>query len=1047
MRGNRVTDDQQQDRQHNAQITELERELQACRARLVQAEAEQGWLHTLIDQLPAGVLFVDAAGTFLLTNPAAREMLGGEITGTAFGPQGRYTLFYPDDSPFPTDQLPLPRALLQGETSENVLVLVRYEGGGERVISVDARPMRDDAGRITGAVAMFIEVTARLRAEEGHRHALEELDNRTAELDAILLSIPDGLIIYNADGRILRTNQAADHLLRFTEEERRESVQMRWSRIHAVTEDGQPFPLHRIPIARALEGEESYGILVRIERPAIGERWFSVSAAPIRTQDGQMLGVVASFTDVTDRRQAEDALRDSNRRLSTYADMVQNAPNAIVVLDPEHRFILANRTYLRLHHLAEEDVVGKHLWDIIGREHYATAAPQLESVLHGETVEFSTWFSYPDGPRFMHVYYYPIRSNDIITSVGVILTDNTAQANTEEALRGSEERFRAFSEASSEGIVVHEGGVILEVNQTLADHLGYAKEEMIGKSVLDFTAPEDRPEMIHRVQAGDPGPYEAVSLHKDGSTTIGEIRARNFVYQGRPVRVVAMRDITELKNAQRRLEELLRNTEEWAAELDAVISSIADVVTVVDLDGRILRMNRIATELTASAPGPPPRTLGELLTRFKVMTPENTRLALDDPLVRRVFHGESVYGKLIVVTYPDGSTMWFSVSAGPIRLPDGRQVGSVFTASDITPLHRLQEEAERWAAEMDATISSIADGLVIYNTRGEVKRVNPAISTMDGFPLERLEGPHRDFVAMLHPETTDGVPISYEELPHMRALRGEQVLGEIMIVHPHPGEAFWISASAAPIHTPDGEVLGAVLTFTNITQIHRLQEEREIYIHTISHDLRAPLAVIQGHGQLMRDYLAETHLDGNLQPSTEAILGGAQRMNVMIRDLVDAARLEGGQLKLERQPVALAEYLTRMLERNATVLDIHRIRNEVPADLPPVDADPDRLERIFSNLLSNALKYSPTDLPVIVGARRSSGQIEVVVQDFGQGIAPEDLPYIFERFYHAKGERKTESVGLGLYITRMLVEAHGGLIRVESEVGKGSIFFFTLPMA
>lgn len=158
------------------------------------------------------------------------------------------------------------------------------------------------------------------------------------------------------------------------------------------------------------------------------------------------------------------------------------------------------------------------------------------------------------------------------------------------------------------------------------------------------------------------------------------------------------------------------------------------------------------------------------------------------------------------------------------------------------------------------------------------------------------------------------------------------------------------------------------------------------------------------------------------------------------------ARAEGGQLILNRQQVLLDSYLTDLLACSGTALDTRRIRLEIPADLSPVYADYDRLERIVINLLSNALKYSPAESPVIVRARQADGQVEVAIQDFGVGISQEDREHLFERFYRAGSERKTEGVGLGLYISRTLVEAHGGRIWVESEPGKGSTFFFSLPI-
>ncbi|OPZ82792.1 MAG: Sensor histidine kinase YycG [bacterium ADurb.Bin429] len=609
-----------------------------------------------------------------------------------------------------------------------------------------------------------------------------------------------------------------------------------------------------------------------------------------------------------------EAAEDARQRLRIYRRLTDDAPNAIVMVNRESRFTYANATYLRLHEVPEDAVVGQDLKTVIGEEHYQVARAQLDQVFRGETVEFSTWYHYPSGNRYMHVYYYPVHVDETVQAVGVILTDITAQAKIEEALRDSEERFYAFSEASTEGIIIHERGIILEVNTAIAEHLGYTPEEMLGKSVLELTALESREEMVRRMLARDPGPYTAVSLHKDGSHTIGEIRARDFTYKGRAVRLVAIRDITELRHAQERLEALLAN-------------------------------------------------------------------------------------------------------------------------------------AEAWAAEMDAVITSIADGVIIYNMDGLITRMNPAITSILGLSTESTVVPRQDIFAQQRIETAEGAPIPFEELPHRRALLGASAVGEVMVLYLEARQPCWVACSAAPIHSLRGELLGAVLTIANITQMHALQEERELYVHTISHDLRTPLAIIRGHAQLIRDHMVQEEQHDEAQFGIEAILRSTQRMNTLIQDMVDVARFEGGKVQLQLRPVNLPVFLGDLLKRSEAVIETERIIVEQAGVIPFVMADYDRLERIIINLLSNAMKYSPKNSSVIVRMERAGNLVAVSVQDFGRGIPEEAIPHLFERYYRVAGTEKVEGIGLGLYITRLLVNAHHGDIWVESRVGEGSTFTFTLPIA
>jgi len=230
--------------------------------------------------------------------------------------------------------------------------------------------------------------------------------------------------------------------------------------------------------------------------------------------------------------------------------------------------------------------------------------------------------------------------------------------------------------------------------------------------------------------------------------------------------------------------------------------------------------------------------------------------------------------------------------------------------------------------------------------------------------------------------------------------------------------------------------------------LRRSQEEREELMRTISHDLRAPLTIIRGHAEVIPELLQMgVESTPAVQESLDAVRRSVDAMNAMIQDLVDAARLEGGQITLEPAPVQPAEYLPDLLQRISTIVEIGRITLQLNPDLPPVLADRNRLDRIMLNLLTNALKYSPPGSPIEIHAACEGAQVTFSVSDHGQGIAPEDLPHIFDRFYRPKAGRKAESVGLGLYITKGLVEAHGGRISATSEPGKGSTFTFTLPVA
>jgi len=359
---------------------------------------------------------------------------------------------------------------------------------------------------------------------------------------------------------------------------------------------------------------------------------------------------------------------------------------------------------------------------------------------------------------------------------------------------------------------------------------------------------------------------------------------------------------------------------------------------------------------------------------------------------------------------------------------------------------QLAEQVEQERRQLEGVLRQMPEGLLVAEApSGRVILANEQMERIwqRPFPLPASVVEFARSRTLLHP---DGTAYSAEEYPLVRVLRtGEPVDEEVGFVRANDTSGT-LHISAAPVRNRDGNMVGTVAVLEDITERKRAEVFREQYIHTVSHDLRAPLTIILGQAEMLQRSLDKAGVDGIQRRSTDAIITASKRMNVMIRDLVDLARLESQQLQLARQPVQLHAYLRDLLERASLVVDGGRIVVEMPRDLPPVSADPDRLERILLNLLSNALKYSAKETQVTVGAMVVDGAVEVVVADRGVGIAPEDLAHIFERFYRARGAG-AEGLGLGLYIAKMLVEAHGGRIWAESELGRGSTFHFTLPVA
>ncbi|MFT4039242.1 MAG: ATP-binding protein [Thermomicrobiales bacterium] len=248
----------------------------------------------------------------------------------------------------------------------------------------------------------------------------------------------------------------------------------------------------------------------------------------------------------------------------------------------------------------------------------------------------------------------------------------------------------------------------------------------------------------------------------------------------------------------------------------------------------------------------------------------------------------------------------------------------------------------------------------------------------------------------------------------------------------------WFDVYAFRLGGPGSDVVG--ILFTNITQRKHLERLQQDFVAMASHDLAGPVTVLRARAQLMQR--RQVYDDASM----DAIIEQTKRMERLIDDLRELVRLETSNVDLRRSEVDLAALAADAIDRMRLQAPGHTLRLQGEADVH-VCADKDRLAQVLDNLLGNAVKYSPAGGVVTITLSRCDNTAQLAVADKGPGIEPAAVPHLFDRFYRANARDVAAGLGLGLYITRMLVEAHGGEIRVESTLGVGSTFIVTLPMA
>jgi signal transduction histidine kinase/GAF domain-containing protein len=367
---------------------------------------------------------------------------------------------------------------------------------------------------------------------------------------------------------------------------------------------------------------------------------------------------------------------------------------------------------------------------------------------------------------------------------------------------------------------------------------------------------------------------------------------------------------------------------------------------------------------------------------------------------------------------------------------------------------RLYREAHRTAAERAAILGQMADGVAIADAEGTVKFVNEAGHRITG-GIRTTDKPAAWYVEPYELLTLDGRPYTADELPLTRAIRDREAVTDAgWQIRRADGSRAVVEGTAVPVFGPDGELLGAVSTFRDVTAQRSLERQKDEFLSAAAHDLRTPLTTIKGLAQLLQRRIQRMDLpEGQrLIDGLEQMDGAVKRMTRLIDQLLDTTRLQMGRpIDLTRRPVNLVTLAHEVTEEFRHGSDGHRILLETSTAELTVAGDADRLERVLLNLLSNAVKYSPNGGDVVVTVEQESGDGEsmalIAVRDHGLGIPAADLPHIFERFYRgANVDGRIPGTGIGLAGAKQIVEEHGGTIAAESREDEGTTMTIRLPM-
>lgn len=514
-----------------------------------------------------------------------------------------------------------------------------------------------------------------------------------------------------------------------------------------------------------------------------------------------------------------------------------------------------------------------------------------------------------------------------------------------------------------------------------------------------------------------------------------QIRQRDFLLQ-----------ISRAITAQLELDEVLRRV----LQASVVMTAAKVGLVALNVDQRfVVRAYSGLDEGQVAVANSHLESLVESITRHgdpSLLDRELKALAVAvDPTLR-----QALALPLIFAGSPLGLLIVFRTYSTPISANDVQILQSFADQAAIAVKNaQLYAAVLQERQQLQAILDHSADGVMILDRDLTIQQFNEALVRMTGWSQRDAIGANHDsIIRWLNDEHADlrevidaGYPFNSPVDPARNTLYIE---GDLICKN---GQTLSVGITYAPMLTADGVLTNIIANVRDITAFRQAQEAQNTFISIISHELKTPVAIIKGYAATLRREDAEWD-QATVRDTLAIIEEEADRLGLLIQDLLMTSKLHvERQLTLEISDVWLPELVNRVVERFKTQTEKHHFTVRFDPGFPPIQGDEMRLRQLIENLIGNAIKYSPASGTIDIEGTFDDEWVELEIHDQGIGISQADQARIFERFYRAEGSlrRTTQGTGLGLYLAKAIVDAHHGVIDVESKLGEGSTFFVRLP--
>jgi PAS domain S-box-containing protein len=999
----------------------------------------EGRLSSIFQTIPDGIAIVNSAGQIIAANKAAEKIFKlnhSDITQRFYN-DSSWAITTVDGQAFPEDELPFVRVMRTKEPVYGVEHAIAHADGTTSILSINASPLFNAKGEIESVITAFSDITDRKQAET----ALQKSQERYR---SVIEVAAEGIVLQQANGEIITCNASAERILGLTADQMmgQTSIDPHWCSIY---EDGSPFPGELHPAMVTLQtGEPQSNVTMGIHKPDGSLTWISINTRPLfESNSTQPFAVVASFFDITEQKQSEEAIRRAEQR---YRSVVDNVKDVIFQSDTAGQWTFLNPAWTEITGFSVDESIGTNFLEYVhpgDRQHNLEIFQSLIQRQQDDCRHEIRYLTKAGEFRWIEVFARLTLDEDgTILGTSGTLNDITERKQAEEKRVDlvREQVARAAAEAAQQ-----QSAFLAEVSAVLASSLDY---EQTLQSVANLAVPYF-------------ADWCSVDLLNDDRTI-----SRVAVAHCDPEKVkfgweMAHRYPRHLDDGYGISQVMQTGQSEITVEItdEQLTAAIQDPDYLQILRGLGLKSCIIA----------PLQARGRVLGSISFIFTETNRhynvadLALAEDLARRAaiaidnarLYQEAQQARQAAEKAADRTARLQTVTAA--------------LSESLTPLQVVDVIVEQSMAVLKAASTMVA---LVSEDRTELEIVKAV-----GYETELSESWRRFSI-------NTAVPLA-------EAIRtGEPVwmetTAERVARYPHLREAYsqynFSSWMSLPLVTEGRSVGGMSLNFTEYKQL--TEDDREFilaisrqcaqaisraqlyeaerkaraeaeqanrvkdeFLAVLSHELRSPLNPILGWTKLLQ---TQKLPPPKVKQALETIERNAKLQAQLIEDLLDISRMLRGKLSLNTAPVDMIGVIEGAIETVQLAAAAKSIDIEVT--LHPggktVQGDSNRLQQVVWNLLSNAIKFTPEGGRVEVRLEEMGNRVQIQVIDNGKGINADFLPHVFEYFRQADSSttRQFGGLGLGLAIVRQIVELHGGTVQAQSlGEGLGATFTVLLP--